>query len=53
MLSKHVIAGEFCHHDELDWQPLYDLVGVNLADWFISSRRGRQGFRVHIALPVS
>jgi hypothetical protein len=35
MVSKNVIAGEFCHHDEPDWQPLYDLVGVKLADWFM------------------
>jgi hypothetical protein len=35
MVSKQVIAGEFCHHDEPNWQPLYDLVGVKLADWFM------------------
>jgi hypothetical protein len=32
---QHDIAGDFCNHDEPDWQPLYDIVGVQLADWFM------------------
>jgi hypothetical protein len=35
MVGKRVIRGDFCNHDEPDWQPLYDLVGVKLADWFM------------------
>ena len=35
MLSEHDIAGEMRQYDEPDWQPLYDIVGVHLADWFM------------------
>jgi hypothetical protein len=35
MVRKEIITGEFCHHDVPDWQPLYDLVGVKFADWFM------------------
>ncbi len=35
MFSDQDIAGEVCQYDEPDWQPLYDLVGVHLADWFM------------------
>jgi len=35
MLSQQDIAGDFCNHDAPDWQPLYDIVGVQLADWFM------------------
>lgn len=33
MLSEQDIAGEMCQYDEPVWQPLYDIVGVHLADW--------------------
>ena len=35
MLSEQDIAGEMCQYDEPNWQPLYDIVGVHLADWFM------------------
>ena len=35
MVSKRVITGEFRHHEEPDWDALYGLVGVKLADWFM------------------
>lgn len=43
------IAGEMCLHDEPDWQPLYDLVGVRLADWFMymCASELEDGVRVH------
>lgn len=49
MVSKQVITGEFCHHDEPDWRPLYDLVGVKLADWFMwkGETELEDGNRVH------
>lgn len=49
MVSKNVIASEFCHDDEPDWQPLYDLVGVKLADWFMwmGASELADGVRVH------
>ena len=49
MVSKKVITGEFCHHDEPNWQPLYDLVGVKLADWFMwmCATELADGVRVH------
>lgn len=49
MVSKQVITGEFCHHDVPDWQPLYDLVGVKLADWFmwLGETELEDGNRVH------
>lgn len=49
MVSKRVIAGEFCHHDEPNWEPLYDLVGVKLADWFMwmGETELEDGDRVH------
>lgn len=49
MPSKPLISGEFCHHDEPDWQPLYDLVGIKLADWFMwrCESELEDGVRVH------
>jgi hypothetical protein len=49
MVSKPVIAGEFCHHDEPDWEPLYGLIGVKLADWFMwmGETALDEGNRVH------
>ncbi len=49
MVSKQVITAEFCHHDEPDWQALYDLVGVKLADWFMwrGESELEDGDRVH------
>jgi len=35
MPSKPLLQSEFCNHDEPDWQPLYDLIGIKLADWFM------------------
>ena len=35
MFSEQDIAGDVCQYEEPDWQPLYDLVGVHLADWFM------------------
>jgi len=35
MLSQDDVAGEVCQDDEPDWHPLYGLVGVHLADWFM------------------
>ena len=36
MFSDHDIRGEPCRYDdEPDWQPLYDVVGVELAHWFM------------------
>lgn len=49
MVSKHIIGSEFCDHDEPNWQPLYDLVGMTLADWFMwmcASELG-DGVRAH------
>jgi len=49
MVSKNIIASEFCHHDEPNWQPLHDLVGVKLADWFMwrCASELEDGVRVH------
>lgn len=49
MVSKQVITGEFCHHDKPDWQPLYELVGAKLADWFMwmGETELEDGTRVH------
>lgn len=35
MFGNHEIRGEVHQYDEPDWQALYDLVGVELADWFM------------------
>ncbi len=35
MRSDHVIAGEVTQYEEPDWGPLRDLVGMELADWFM------------------
>ncbi|HEV2775008.1 MAG TPA: hypothetical protein VGV90_05400 [Solirubrobacteraceae bacterium] len=35
MLSEQDIAGELCQYVEPNWQPLYDIAGVHLADWFM------------------
>ena len=49
MLSEHDIAGEMCQYDEPDWRPLYDIVGVHLADWFMWMHEVElgDGHRVH------
>ena len=49
MLSEHDIAGEMWQYDEPDWQPLYDIVGVHLADWFMWMHEVEleDGHRVH------
>jgi hypothetical protein len=49
MPSKALIAAEFCNHDEPDWQPLYDVVGIKLADWFMWKCESEleDGVRVH------
>lgn len=33
--DQDIRTGEMCQFDEPDWQPLYDIVGVKLADWFM------------------
>jgi hypothetical protein len=35
MLSEHDISGELGQCEEPDWQPLLDLVGVELVGWFM------------------
>jgi len=35
MFSDQYLAGELHQYDAPDWQPLYDLIGVHLADWFM------------------
>ncbi len=35
MAQDDVICGEVVQAETPDWQPLYDLVGVELADWFM------------------
>ena len=35
MRSDHVIAGKVSQYEEPDWGPLRDLVGMELADWFM------------------
>ena len=49
MSSEHKIAGELYQYDEPDWQPLYDLIGVDLADWFMWMHEIEleDGVRVH------
>ena len=49
MLSEHDIAGEMCQYDEPDWQPLYGIVGIHLADWFMWMHEIEldDGVRVH------
>ena len=38
-----------CQYDTPDWQPLYDIVGVHLADWFMWMHEVEldDGSRVH------
>jgi hypothetical protein len=35
MISDQLICGEVSQYDEPDWEPLRDLVGMELADWFM------------------
>lgn len=35
MLSEHGMSGELGQCEEPDWQPLIDLVGVELTGWFM------------------
>lgn len=35
MARDDSIAGEVTQYETPDWRPLYDLVGVELADWFM------------------
>lgn len=35
MLSDNLIPGTLSQYDVPDWQPLRDLVGMDLADWFM------------------
>jgi hypothetical protein len=35
MSDDQFLEGELHQYDEPDWQPLYDLIGVHLADWFM------------------
>lgn len=35
MLSDNVISGEVSQAEEPDWEPLRQLVGMELADWFM------------------
>lgn len=34
-MLNQIIEGELHQYDEPDWQPLYDVIGVHLADWFM------------------
>ncbi len=49
MFNGADIAGEMCQFDEPDWQPLHDIVGVKLADWFMwmCEIELEDGVRVH------
>lgn len=49
MLRDQDFRGEMCQFDEPDWQPLYDLVGIKLADWFMwmCEIELKHGVRVH------
>lgn len=35
MAHDDAISGKVVQGDTPDWQPLYDLVGAELADWFM------------------
>lgn len=35
MLSDRVISGEVSQYKEPDWEPLRELIGMELADWFM------------------
>jgi hypothetical protein len=43
------ITGVLVQYDEPDWQPLYDIVGTELADWFMWMHEVEleDGVRVH------
>lgn len=55
MANDDSIAGDLVQYDVPDWQPLYGLIGVELADWFMWMHEIElaDGARVHAYKHIS